>query len=158
MTPRTYLHVTHIDALVFVLPEREILRAEKTARMPFYVSNSSPFLPQKQARIHTHTYSNSSSLQYREPNPICLRRIHSGGGNLSAAKFYLLKTTLALHSLAVCLIFFLFFTSPSCCFCLLLCLLSCGFHASSARSIATNERGLYEGVSCFPSLEQEALI
>lgn len=118
-------------------------------------------LKNKHAHTHRHirtrTYSNSASLQYRESNPICLRRINSGGGNLSAAKFYLLKTTLAFHSLAVCL-FFLFFTSPSRCLCLLPRLLSCGFPASSARSISTNERGLYEGVSCFPSLEQAALI
>lgn len=36
--------------------------------------------------------------------------------------------------------------------------LSCRFCAGSARSIAANERRLYEGVSCFPSQEQAALI
>lgn len=106
---------------------------------------------------HTHTYSNSAALRCSEPNPICSRRINSGRGNLSVAKIYLLETTLAFLSLAVCL-FLLFFTPPSCCFCLPLCVLSCGFCASSARSIAANESRLYEGVSCFPSQAQAALI
>lgn len=113
-----------------------------------------PFRPQNKRR---HAYSNSESLRCSEPNPISLRRINSGRGNLSAAKIYLLETTLGFLSLAVCL-FLLFFTLPSCCFCLPLCVLSCRFCASSARSIGANESRLYEGVSCFPSQEQAPLI
>lgn len=107
MTPRANLHVTHIDALVFVLPERaKEMEGKKDRATAILCIQFHPFSVSKQA--HKRVYSNSASLRCSEPKPICSRRINSGRGNSSAAKFYSLKTTLAFHSLAVCL-FLLFF-------------------------------------------------
>lgn len=105
-------------------------------------------------------HSDAASLRCTEPDPICSSRKNSGCRNSAAAKIYLLGTTFGFLSVEA--ILFLSSSSfapvPPAVFGLPQRVLSCGLGVGSARSIAANERRLYEGVSCFPSQEQAALI
>lgn len=101
-----------------------------------------------------HSYSNSARLWCSELNPICSRRINSGGGggfifsqDLFAGNDFGFSTSssLSLDSLFPLLPPAVPAPPPS-----PLCVLSCRFCAGSPRSIAANERRLYEGVSRFP--------
>lgn len=55
MTPRADLHVTHIDGLVFVLPEQaKEMKGTKDRVTAILCIQSNPFSASKQAHTYTH--------------------------------------------------------------------------------------------------------
>lgn len=138
-TPCAHLHVTHIDVLVFVLTEQLKEMEGKRDRGAAILCIHSLFC------LKTETYGDSSP-QWTQPHLFKQDTFWQGEFICTLLLFTANNFGFLSHSL-----------SGSHHLVLLLWMLSCRLLTSSARSIAANER-LHEGVSCFLSREQAALI